>query len=84
MTRLWAEGYPISVEDDADGVPLRFNWEDATHPVSLIVDQWRADSDWWRGRVWRMYFKIITETGLLAELFHDLLTDKWFMQRVYD
>lgn len=84
MTRLWKDGLAITVEADADGTPLRFTWDDKAHPVSRIVEQWRADTDWWRGRIWRMYFRLTTTTGLLVEVYHDLLADSWFMQRLYD
>ncbi|MBK8027199.1 MAG: hypothetical protein IPK19_38870 [Chloroflexi bacterium] len=84
MTRLWADGKPIAVEADAESLPLRFTWEGENHPIDAILDCWRVDTDWWRGRVWRMVFRVVTETGLLVELYHDLLLGGWYMQRVYD
>jgi hypothetical protein len=49
-----------------------------------ITRRWRIDVDWWRGRVWREYFKLVTRTGLLVEVYHDLVGGGWFVQRLYD
>jgi hypothetical protein len=37
-----------------------------------------------RWRVWREYFRLATRTGLLVVVYHDLLEDRWYLQRVYD
>lgn len=84
MTHFWPEGQPIEVEADALWTPLVFTWNGTPHPVQVVLDRWRVDEDWWRGRVWREYFQLITRTGLLVELFHDLTTRAWYIQRVYD
>lgn len=84
MTRLWPKGQPIAVVSDVDGTPRSFEWQGHTHPVTGISKQWRVDNGWWRLRVWREYFKLETETGLLVIIYRDLLTDKWYLQRLYD
>lgn len=84
MTHFWPEGQPVEVTADDLWTPLWFTWGDHRHPVQLILDRWRVDEDWWRGRVWREYFRLITRSGLLVELFHDLTAEGWYIQRVYD
>lgn len=76
MTRLWSEGEPISVVSDATKAPRAFTWQGRTHQVEVVVKRWRVDVDWWRGRVWRKYFKLTTHTGLLVILFRDLLNGR--------
>ncbi len=83
MTRLWVNGQPIAVWLEA-GAPAHFDWQGQRHPVEVITAHWRVDLGWWRLRVWRDYFTLTTRTGLLAEVYHDLLSDRWFLQRVYD
>jgi len=34
--------------------------------------------------VWREYFKLTTQTGLLVVIYLDLLNGKWYLQRLYD
>lgn len=82
MTRLWLEA--ISVEVDASGNPCHVVWRGEVHGVVWIAKQWRVDLDWWSVRVWRTYYKLTTETGLLLIVYCDLVSGDWYLQRVYD
>lgn len=84
MTWLWPDGRPVAVEADAAGVPVLLQWEGETHRVERVTRAWRVDEAWWRRRVWRAYYELSTDTGLLLILFQDLLTAQWYLQRVYD
>jgi len=84
MTRLWPEGIPITVLAKDSGEPEGFTWQDQTHTVKEITKQWRIDLDWWREQVWRDYFKLVTQTGLLVVIYHDLQAGRWYLQRLYD
>lgn len=84
MTHLWTQGEPISVQSDALATPQSFSWQGRTHRVQEITKRWRVDQDWWRRRVWREYFKLATQTGLLVIIYRDLLTGQWYLQRLYD
>ena len=69
---------------DTDGTPCSFEWQGRPHPITGISKRWRVDNWWWRVRVWREYFKLETGTGLLVIIYRDLLTDQWYLQRLYD
>ena len=88
MTRLWPAGQPIVVETRNDSgseqVPSQFTWQGRSHLVTEITKIWRVDMDWWRVRIWRAYFKISTDTGLLVVVYRDLMSEEWFLQRLYD
>jgi hypothetical protein len=64
--------------------PTTFTWQGQAHHVQGVAKRWRVDIDWWRGRVWREYFKLTTHTGLLVILCRDVLTGRWYLQRLYD
>jgi hypothetical protein len=81
---LWPQGEPIAVVSDAAQTPRAFTWQGQAHRVQGIAKRWRVDIDWWRGRVWREYFKLTTHTGLLVVLYRDVLTGRWYLQRLYD
>lgn len=83
MTQLWPEGLPIEVEA-RDGQPQALSWQGRWRPVQAVVEQWVIHDDWWRDEIWRHYFQVETGDGLLCVLYHDLLTDAWFLERVYD
>lgn len=84
MTRLWPEGNPITVFTDHSEAPSRFDWRGQTHAAKEITRRWRVRLDWWREAVWRDYFKLTTQTGLLVVIYHDLQDDQWYLQRLYD
>ena len=84
MTRLWPEGQPVEVEEDAQGRPAGFSWRGRRHPVGEIVRHWRVDFGWWRRRQWRAYYKVRTASGLLVILYQDLKDGRWYVQRLYD
>jgi hypothetical protein len=39
---------------------------------------------WWRLRLWRDYYKLVTDTGLLVIVYYDLLEGKWYLQQLFD
>lgn len=84
MTRLWPEGIPITVQSNALATPLTFTWAGSTHRVQRVAKRWRVDQEWWQRRIWREYFKVTTQTGLLVIIYRDLLTGQWYLQRLYD
>lgn len=84
MTRLWPDGDPIQVVGSSPDSPDRFIWQGQTHPVAEIAKRWRINADWWRESTRRDYFKLTTATGLLVIIYHDLNSDAWFLQRLYD
>jgi hypothetical protein len=83
MTRLWASGVRIAVERRG-GSLYCFVWEGRTYRVEAVANRWRVDVGWWRLRVWRDYYKLVTAEGLLVVVYHDLLTGRWYLQRLYD
>ena len=84
MTHLWAAGDSVRIVADSSGSPSRITWRGRAHPVRCIYTHWREDSEWWRARVWRDCFDLATTTGLEVVVYHDLLADQWYLQRLYD
>jgi hypothetical protein len=48
--------------------------------VEGILDRWRIDDEWWRKGVSRMYYQLALAGGTTVTVFHDLITDEWFVQ----
>jgi hypothetical protein len=82
MTHLWPDGESIAVE--GGNVPAGFRWQGQRHTIEVVVNRWRVDTDWWAVPIWREYFQVTTDSGLLVTLYHDLLADDWKLQRLYD
>jgi hypothetical protein len=83
MTRLWAIGTEITTQD-ADTGPYGFTWTGRMYKTARVCNAWRAHTGWWQQEVWRDYFKLQTEDGLLCTVYHDLLLDRWYLARIYD
>ena len=84
MSRFWPDGMPIVVTTDALATPTSFTWGEHRHAVEQIVDRWRVDVGWWQRRVWREYFQLVTKSGLLLLIYHDVRAGAWRVQRLYD
>lgn len=84
MSRFWPDGLEISVAADAEATPLQIRWGRQTHAVAQIRERWRVDQGWWQRRVWREYFTLLTDTGLLVQIYHEAPAGAWRLQRVYD
>jgi hypothetical protein len=85
MTRLLPQGEVVQVwgpEERPDG----FVWRGMAHRITSIGNRWQVRTRWWEGdgAVWRVYFKVTTDRGLLCELYRDVLARGWFLARVYD
>jgi hypothetical protein len=91
MTRLLSEGEQVRVwgsedEPDPGSGPQGFVWRGEVHQIEAVCNRWQVHTRWWEAgaTVWREYWKVTTDRGLLCELVHDLLTGGWVLARVYD
>lgn len=84
MTHFWADGKALTVLCDETDRPSALMWEDTQYRVLRVADRWRVDDEWWAERVWREYYRLTTEVGMLVLVYRDLLTDDWYLQRVYN
>jgi len=44
----------------------------------------RIRGGWWEREVFREYFQVETEGGILCEIYHDLIGGRWYLERIYD
>ena len=84
LSHLFQPPPPISVPVGAEGAPTAFRWAGRHHAVIQVVRRWRVDVAWGEDQAWRDCFQLLTETGLLVEVAHDLARDEWLLVRLYD
>lgn len=87
MTRLFQPPQPIAVQRSfTTDKPMQFVWEKATYIVERVVQAWEVDTDWWEstGRVWRAYYAVLTTDGLMVVIYQDLLTEEYYVSKLYD
>jgi hypothetical protein len=84
MTPYWPAGEPIQVVTGPE-TPQRFAWRGREHTVAEVGTTWRIHIAWWRDQeIWRDYWEVTTTTRLLCLIFHDLHTDRWGLERVWE
>jgi hypothetical protein len=85
ITRIFADGEPVTVKTE-DGWPSVLIWNDVAHPITRVAERWQVNTDWRSDGdgVDRDYFRVVTKTGLLCELFYDGVERVWWLARVYD
>jgi hypothetical protein len=84
MTPFWANGKPVQVQAGGEK-PETFRWSWRRHNVRDVNARWRIHALWWtESEVWRDYWEVTTDTGLLCVLYRDLRSDGWYLERVYE
>jgi len=82
VTRLLSPPAAVVVTTGADGTPsfITGAFSGAIDPIA----RWKVETAWWKKPVVREYWKALLNSNLLCELYHDLDSDEWFLERVYD
>ena len=82
MTRLLRPAPEVAVELGPEGAPARLSgaFQGALDPQG----RWLVEQDWWERPVAREYWKVLLEDHVLLEVFHDLLENRWYLERLYD
>jgi hypothetical protein len=84
MSKLFKEAIRLEVEEDVRHGPAAFHYKGKSARVMETLKQWRVVQGWWRRPVEREYFQVRTESGAVCELYRNLLTGAWYLQRIYD
>ena len=84
MTRLYRPAQPIEATIGDEGEPLAFEWRGQVHRVLHLSNRWRIHLEWWRVELWREYFQVEVQGRLTCVIYRDLLTERWYLERIYD
>jgi len=84
MTRWWPDGHAVAVVVDTCGTPVRVQRDSDAMAVVQIRSRWRIDEQWWRERIWRDYWLVITDDRQVLTLYQELPAGGWRLQRLLD
>lgn len=84
MSKLFREAIRLEVEEGFRHRPIAFLYKRRKTKVSETLNQWRVVQGWWKRPVEREYFQVRSESGTMYELYRDLLTGAWYLQRIHD
>ncbi|TMC52580.1 MAG: hypothetical protein E6J20_11665 [Chloroflexi bacterium] len=82
MTRLLSPPTAIDVTIDHGGAPIAISG--AFNGSIVPITRWKVETSWWTRPVVREYWKALLNNNLLCELYRDVSTNEWFLERVYD
>ena len=83
MLRPLNRPVPITVETGVDGEPTFVTRHGNRIAIAAVLDRWRIDDEWWREHpIAREYYALLLDDGTLLTIYHDLVKDQWFEQRV--
>jgi hypothetical protein len=84
MNKLFHEAITLEVKEDVRHRPVAFSYKGGNEGVEEICEQWRVSQEWWKNTTDREYFRVRTVRGIVCEMYRDLPTGAWYLQRIYD
>jgi hypothetical protein len=48
--------------------------------VERVQDTWIIEDEWWRQPIARQYFALLLDDGTRRTIYHDRVTDAWYLQ----
>ena len=70
---------PVDVTTSDDGLPLTWLRQRRRYRVLAISEHWRIVDEWWADEVRRDYFRVETDGGHVFDIYHDMVSDRWFL-----
>lgn len=84
MNKLSWETSELQVAECGDHEPQSVLYGTRVRRVEHILGRWRVSQEWWKSPVERDYFRVKLDGDIICEIFRDLVTGYWHLQRVYD
>lgn len=84
MAKRLREAEEIRVTVNMAGVPVGFTRNGRRQKVAAIYERWRISDEWWGEKVERNYFRIKASAGLVCDIYHDTLANRWYLDRIHD
>jgi hypothetical protein len=72
---------PIRVVRDAQNKVRALVWPDHLARVVRLYEHWRVRRRWWGRPIRRNYYRLETGEPQVRVVFHDLETDRWWLER---
>jgi hypothetical protein len=82
VTRLLSPPTAVDVTRGPGGEPTFITgaYSGSIDPIA----RWKVETSWWTRPVVREYWKALLNNNLLCELYRDVSTNEWFLERIYD
>ncbi|MGE5380493.1 MAG: hypothetical protein ACM3NT_05435 [Methylocystaceae bacterium] len=75
---------PIQVMADKNGKPLRIWHQGKRFEIGKITEYWHDTGEWWAGEEPKMFYRLLSSDQSLWEVYQNLITNEWYLYKVYD
>ena len=83
MAKLMEKPEELRVTVNVEGIPLTIFRNGKGERVTRVYQHWRVAEEWWGEEVPKEYFTVKTNTGLVYDVYQDVLTDSWYLSRIH-
>jgi hypothetical protein len=82
VTRLIVPPTAVDVTLDHGRAPIAISgaFNGSIEPIA----RWKVETSWWDRPVVREYWRAVLNNTVLCELYRDVTSNEWFVERVYD
>ena len=84
MNKLSWETRELRVAESENREPRLVGYGARERRVEDILARWRVSQEWWKSPIERDYYRVRLEGGIICELFRNLATGSWHLQRIHD
>ena len=84
MAKLLEKPEEIKVRSTIEGIPVSIIRNSKLERVKGIYQRWRVADEWWRQEIARDCFRIRTSSGLVCDIYRDMVTNRWYLSRIHD
>ena len=78
---------PVQMTLDA-GQPARFRWRGAHYIIAEVLTTWHLRDRWWMQSASaasdRVYYRVRCVDEQIFDIYHDVTTDDWVLDRAHD
>ena len=84
MAKLLEKPEELRVTANIEGVPLSITREGKAERVARIYQYCHASEQLWSQEISKSYFRIGTNKGIVYDIYHDTISNLWYLNRIYD
>ena len=84
MNKLTRQPVELQVTESESHEPLSIRHDGMWRRVEEVLARWRLHQEWWKRPVERDYFRVRLVGGVVCEVFRDVSSGGWQLQRVCD
>lgn len=82
MSRLYRPARAIEVDIEEENGAVTLHWRGVAYHGQVLC-HWRLCTNWWEETVER-YCYLCHSPALTCEVYRDMVSGQWYLQRIYD